>query len=271
VGRSKKQKQKALNPSAQTNISGIHKSSLFRDLNFWFGLIGVVGTIIGIVGLWFYFKDKEETTLNKNKAAMSGILRSTNDVSNTTAPIISAGGARFIIWDPNGVFLSEGTNPLVWLHINNGKLAVSANIRNENGELVAELRDNEWTLNKNLIFDRNYTNQALEVRERSGKVILQVAILPVENLGEIIYFAGILRCSNGRTLEIANGQTGAVFEFQPPHKPSQITINPIFKYPSDLHFGDCPGYKTLLSENPAITNGKTHVYWLSKPLDICDP
>jgi hypothetical protein len=264
VKRSKKPKRKnaifpkqiapsSANPPVQPNQIRNEKHKLFRDLNFWFGAVGVVGTIIGIVGFWYYLKDTNEAGLNKNKTAMSGIMR-TNEVSD---PIVfSAGGLRLVSFDPGGAIFNDGSETILWVRHENHKVLVSLKMKNDRGELIAELRNNEWQLNKDLIFDRNYTDYAIEVRERSGKVVLQVA-----NLGETLYLAGVFRCSSGRTLTIAEGVWDSM--------PSRTTIAPIFDYPSDQHFGSCPGYADLLKREPVITNGQLHASIITKPLNIC--
>jgi hypothetical protein len=69
----------------------------------------------------------------------------------------------------------------------------AVHIQNDLGELIAELRNNEWQLNKDLIFDRNYSDFAVEVRDRSGKVVLHVA-----NLDTVTFTEGIFQCKSGR-------------------------------------------------------------------------
>jgi hypothetical protein len=266
MGRSKKHKKKGANSTEREtsihNEAPKQKQNFLRDLNFWFGVIGVVGTVIGILGFGLYLSDKKENAIEKEKAATSGILK-TKESTSRPEMIISAGGARFFI--PNGALFTEGSDPLVWLTNRNGQIKVSANIRNEKGELIAELRDNEWKLNKDQIFDRNCTDYAIEVREKSGRVVLQVA-----NLGEEIYFAGILRCSNGRTLTVANTEQGPEFEILNPQVTSHLKIEPIFDYPSESHFGSCPGYESLKQREPPLTGKESdHIYMMTKGVDIC--
>jgi hypothetical protein len=47
----------------------------------------------------------------------------------------------------------------------------------KNGNLVAELRRNEWQVSPNS-WDRNYTKDAVEVIDSTGKVVLRVRALP---------------------------------------------------------------------------------------------
>jgi len=222
-------------------------------------LVAVVLAIFGIIATWYYGTNGPPARRESAKAAMAGALK-----VSQSGLVISAGGARFAVCDPNGVFLTDGSIPLVWLRRVNGKLMLSANIRNEKGELIAELKDNEWGLNKDLIFDRNYTDLAVEVRERSGRVVLQVA-----NLGDVVYFAAILRCQNGREVGILNENGNAIFRFSGSQEKQGMKIIPIFEYPSERHLGSCPGYETLRTGSPARTNASQAMYMLTKPLNVC--
>ena len=206
---------------------------------------------LAIVPLILYFQDKYI-------GATTGILHSSNTANRN---IIAVGSTRFIVDSPDGIFLRENNDPLISLHMKNNKLYVSARLRDRTGDLVAELKNNEWQLNKNSIFDRNYTDQALEVRERSGKVILQVA-----NMGEVIHFAGIFHCKNGWTYGlIPVGEMGAIMDIRPPGVELVTDINPIFAYPSEKHFGESPGFGSLKQLVGIGTAG----YRLGGSLEIC--
>jgi hypothetical protein len=205
----------------------------------------------------------------EREQAMSGKLD--RESNQPRFPIISCGGARFCQFDPSGTIFCDNGEPLVAINRDReGRILLSAKIRNEKGELIAEIRDNEWKLNPDLLFDRNYTNFAVEVRERTGNVVLQVA-----DLGDVIHFEGILRCRNGRMLTIARyddgTKQGAAFTFTPNTASSNARrISEIFEYPSALHLGSCPGYEGLRKIEPLIEPGKPLGYIITKPLEICN-
>jgi len=105
MGRSKKHKKKGANSTErgtsilfelpkQTTAPKDHRFNFLHDWNFWFGIVGVVGTVIGILGFGLYLLDKKENGIEKNKAATSGILKT--ESTPWPAMIISAGGARFM-------------------------------------------------------------------------------------------------------------------------------------------------------------------------------
>jgi hypothetical protein len=152
------------------------------------------------------------------------------------------GSTSIVVNTTNGVFLRDGTEPLVWLKLQGKKLLVSANFRDEKGNIIAELRDNEWSLNKQLIFDRNYNEAALEVRGENGEIVLQVV-----DCGAVISFAGSLRCSNGSLRTLTSNESGkGIWDYS---SPPRFKIKPIFEYPSDSHFGKCPGLEDLMKRS----------------------
>ena len=54
------------------------------------------------------------------------------------------------------------------------EMRVSTRVADESGNLIAELIRNEWKVNPNGSWDRNYSADALEVKDAQGQVILQV-------------------------------------------------------------------------------------------------
>lgn len=207
--------------------------------------------LLAILMLVFYLQDK-------NKESFTGVIESS---TKANTKYIAVGATRFIIDAPDNVFLREGNDPLLSLKIVNNKLFVTTYIRDSKGELVAELVDNEWKLNINSIFDRNYNDQALEVRDGKGEIILQIV-----NFGDVIHFAGVFNCKNGKTFAlIPTGESGAIMEIKPPGVDLQNKILPVFTYPSDLHFGECPGFDTLRK----LVNKGGPGYRLGGSLEIC--
>lgn len=68
-----------------------------------------------------------------------------------------------------------------------GRLMVSTQIRDQSGDVVAELTRNEWKVSAPpKTWDRNYNSDSLEVKNAKGQVVLQVTIFPdrIRVLGE---------------------------------------------------------------------------------------
>lgn len=175
---------------------------------------------------------------------------------------VSIGSAEFVMFTKDGVVFRKGNAPLLSVHLVNGHLLVTTQIRDSRGELIAEMKDNEWKHQPQpAIFDRNYTQDVLEIKDKSGKVALQVA-----NLSETVGVAAVFHCKNGWTYlvgPIANGSSA--IELRPPGQELQDEIPPICDYPSDLHFGSCPGIDRLKE----MTSGIHAVYQMYAAVNLC--
>lgn len=129
--------------------------------------------------------------------------------------------------------------------ISNNKISVNTSLLDEKGNLIAEMQDNEWLVNRNFSIDRNFDNTALEVKDNSGDVIFQIEI--VKN---IVYLKGKFMRPDGFIAMAASKKThsgrerGYHLVFKPPKKELEprllnlVSIDPIFKYPSELHKGE---------------------------------
>jgi len=120
----------------------------------------------------------------------------------------------------------------------NDKILVSTQLRDENDKLVAELDKNEWKVSPTT-WDRNYTINALEVKDARGDVILQVHVLP-----GIVQIQGVWWLNfgiNGRRRmvirEIPDGSGGVQINLCAPGQ-ACLQIEPMFKYPSENHLGE---------------------------------
>jgi hypothetical protein len=113
----------------------------------------------------------------------------------------------------------------------NGKLLVSAEIRNQEGNVVAKITDNQWSVEPNpvITYDRNYNSYAFEVVDSDLIPILQVIMKPQNS----IFVGGVFYSINGTMLSMLNGTT--IFD------PRSTDINnynqTIFQYRSDSHLG----------------------------------
>lgn len=125
------------------------------------------------------------------------------------------------------------------ISIESGQLKVSTLIRSQDGSLIAELVNNEWKVNPHKSFDRNYTTDALEVKDEHGDIVLQVRLV-----GDRIQFQGKFYDSSGGGVAFGKmrgpdeGIGGAIEITGPNHPRLLLSIEPIFKYPSDLHLGE---------------------------------
>lgn len=171
----------------------------------------------------------------------------------------------FLSWQaPQGQLLLSifEDNELV-ISIEKGRLKLSTQIRDTHGELVAEIIGNEWKLRKENLWDRNYDKNALEVRDAKGDVVLQVALKEdyVQfaakmysrdragfGIGSATFTQEDIRRHEEGSLkivaaadgpkEVKVGDVTGVLEVRPSSHPLELVIEPMFRYPSDLHLGE---------------------------------
>lgn len=120
------------------------------------------------------------------------------------------------------------------IKVESGQIKVSGLIRNPQGNVMAELVDNEWKVNPNQILDRNYAKHALEVRDQTGDVVLQVRV--IEDRIQLQFKA--YGPDGGAVVMAKNPKGPGGFLSNEPLEVRHLRINPIFKYPSDLHLGE---------------------------------
>src|SRR5437867_5709079 len=169
---------------------GIRKTFFQRACNFiqnkWLGF-----SLFAAVSLTFGITSFYQRYHGSKLAATSGVITS----PRASAMSVSVGSAEFVMLSNDGVVFDDGKNPLLQIRLVSGRLFVTTQIRDENGSMIAEMRDNEWKHQQApAIFDRNYTQDVLEIRDKSGTIALQVA-----NLGRTIAVAAIFHCENGWT------------------------------------------------------------------------
>lgn len=119
----------------------------------------------------------------------------------------------------------------------NGRLAVSIRIRGADGKMIAEINRNEWTVRPEHTWDRNFNGNALEVKDASGDIVLQVVLLP-----DRIKLQAAWYDDYGKFWELVSSpdpqRPGALVLVNRPDSSYAIPITPIFRYPSALHPGE---------------------------------
>ena len=180
--------------------------------------------LIGSFATNAYILWQEEAMEKYSK--FSGTISGTKDIEY---PSIKLGTAKFVWKGPEGEPIIRIGNDSIKVWIEDGELKISTVIRDETGKIIAKLEANEWQVNPNLIFDRNFDTKAAEVINQKGEVVLQA-----EFDGESVLFAGIFYREDG--WRVALGYN--VIEIRPPGESLQISFPPIFKYPSEIHPGE---------------------------------
>ncbi len=209
--------------------------------------IGILLTAFGGFGAYVYGQraasDREAKQAAKD--AYVGRLEHRSQVLLSTRkqayPKLELGdsGAVFLFAGPQGtpIFKIAEDNDIT-VEIEDGELKVSTKIRDDKGDVVAEVVKNEWKVNPSKAWDRNYCKDAIEVRDPSGDVILQIRL--VEDRVQFqakLYDSTKRRIGFGKTL--GPEEWGGAIEFTGPNRPSlNLKISPLFKYPSALHLGE---------------------------------
>jgi hypothetical protein len=123
------------------------------------------------------------------------------------------------------------------VEMHNGDVLVSTKIRDDHGNVVGELNKNEWKVAPFPgTWDRNYTNDRLEIIDQRGNVVLQVRVLPgtvqIQGVWQVT-ISGVL--THFVLAEIPGGATVATC---PVIEQCRAKIQPIFRYPSERHLGE---------------------------------
>jgi hypothetical protein len=168
------------------------------------------------------------------------LFSSTSRVSNPPRVEIGNSGSIFIYGGPAGKPLFDFYGSTLTIETIRGQVKVSTEIKDGEGHLLAELVRNEWRVSPSPnTFDRNYNADTLEVKNAEGQIVLQVKVL-----ADRIQLQCEWRGSNDKGVRLvkSNDPTkpgGFIVIFGPNQKPADAPpIKPLFKYPSDLHFGE---------------------------------
>jgi hypothetical protein len=216
--------------------------------------VGILFTALGDWGSYYFGqrvqRDKEAVMEKKEKEiaahkAYSGVLAPKDELlfvpGKQIYPQLEFGDSGSIL-----KFAGQQGSPLfkiaedndITIEVEGGQIKVSTKIRDKKGNLVAEIIKNEWKVNPDKSWDRNYSKDALEVKDPTGDIVLQVRIVK-----ERVQFQAKLYDATGRGIGFGkmkgpNGWGGAIELTGPNHPKLTLKIEPIFKYPSALHLGE---------------------------------
>jgi len=122
---------------------------------------------------------------------------------------------------------------------NKGEALLTTPIRDRNGNLVAEITRNHWRIYPLYSSDKNYTDDALEVKDSAGHVVLQVKILPktktIQLQGEWWNTQGSgIRLLRPAVVQPGTGSETVYMNRQNQHL--EALIKSMFQYPSKEHW-----------------------------------
>ncbi|MEQ9442700.1 MAG: hypothetical protein RIG62_26905 [Cyclobacteriaceae bacterium] len=121
--------------------------------------------------------------------------------------------------------------------IKDGKLLIDIDLYGMYGTLIAQMRSNEWQLNRNNYFDKNFDDKGLEVTDNRGTVVLQLYIV-----NDVAVISGLFYDPDGYATFIqCHDSVGEIDWFDEPGlypSKERYYVKPIFKHPSALHPGE---------------------------------
>lgn len=176
------------------------------------------------------------------KNATYGILKSKNETLfsgiENKYPKIKLGFSNAFVEFQTPIyqqFLLWFTDSRLQIKVNEGRLLVDAKIRNSKGDMIGEIIDNEWSVRRPPAYDRNYTADALEVKDDKGDIVLQVKVT-----NDWVQLQAVLYGVTGDAVMIGSRAEQGVMKGQVYKARSDMPIfqiQPMFKYPSDKYFG----------------------------------
>ncbi len=118
--------------------------------------------------------------------------------------------------------------------LKNDNILVTAKVSSLDGKTVAELNNNEWNVNPNNYFDRNYNESALEVIDEYSIPILQIELMNQNTvrIGGVFY--------DGKQLIIISEHLKIIGGTMSNEKILEQCrdLKRIFAYPSNQHLGE---------------------------------
>ncbi|NLE27708.1 MAG: hypothetical protein GX625_20705 [Clostridiaceae bacterium] len=210
----------------------------------------VIGALIGgIISLIANYKvnniELERKSIEDMKSATSGSISPKNIVEiNRSQPIsILAGGNKYItnagsllsgkVYKP---LESIGSDFSLYIKLSSqGTLSINCMFRDFNGKIVAEMNENEWKINPNNYFKRNYDAQGIEVIDQEGITKFQIDFIDFN----IIKLGGVFKDS--KNLMFVSDTMTTIYDIRSISKEESIkkseTIPEIFLYPAEKYFG----------------------------------
>lgn len=190
---------------------------IFSSKQKWLKWVAAVLVIIIAFGqIWV----ECESAQKEKRSRWNGVLTSPTR-SKETIPVLLVGAGlgpdppRMSPVPPSHELMTLADGAPVLLRMDRGEAKISMWIRDREHRLLASIRDNEWMVNQQRAFDRNFNDNALEVIDDKGKVLFQIQVQ-----GHEVKFAALL---------------DEYVLFAPLFGPNEGSL---FVYPSSQHAGE---------------------------------
>lgn len=140
----------------------------------------------------------------------------------------------------DGIFTADSS---IMIRFEKGLVKVSTEIYNKEGKIIGILSDNKWKLAPYpYTWDRNYTENALEIVNDKNKVVFQIRIL-----SDTIQLQAKYYRASGKSLAIYGDSKSGTMNLGNPNIDS-INIEPLFKYPSSDFLGEFVDFKPVFDD-----------------------
>ena len=168
-------------------------------------------------------KDRKEKEALQRKDALEGeIVAAGNDSEPQTQSIddfieLKIGGmncmfkkSQFELGIETPACLKIGNTVPVIVKLKGNKLFISTKIFDKEGKIICEIFENEWTVNKNNFYKRNYDSTAIEVIDQYDNVVLSAEVVNKNS----IHVYGIFNAV-GQAFIFAHGDVIETLEYFP--------------------------------------------------------
>lgn len=198
-----------------------------RVENSFKGVVALLGTIIGV---YVVISPIRIAYIKEKARATSGDLVAVDDGKDHSSdpPILQIGpnGTQLPYTGPQNTPVIAAPYDKIQLKMVKGRVYLTTTVRDDNKNLIVEIIDNHWIVSSATAncWDKNYTQDSLEVKDGHGRVVFQVRIFP--NIAQMqVEWASNM----GTPFPGGISQAG---------KYDQKTgIKPMFRYPSELYWG----------------------------------
>jgi hypothetical protein len=224
---------------------------------------GIAVVCLALIG-WRGSEAVHEQYILDHQPRDKGVLNAPSDMGRGFFKVIQIGnsGVQLVFVNPQkrtptqALFDELFQNLSLKIESIDGKLKVSARVRSSNG-LVVELRRNEFIISpRPQAWDRNYNDNALEVQNAEGQIVLQVEMVPAgRNSFDHIQLQTESWDKKGmgrRIVVMREPGTGSIgggiVALSRDKDPDEPHIVPIFEYPSDSHFRELRPHDDVVAE-----------------------
>lgn len=214
-----------------------------ENLKFLFIVLGAIfGVLVVVSGFLVNYYDKKIKENEKKKSSLEGSVTPPKADELTGYFKVLLGGAN-MSYSMDYIKHNKEINPLKKAYGIDFPLKItfkdtpliSGTFKSWDSKVIAILENNEWKINPNNYFERNYNNSSLEIIDEYNIPILQVEYINEQ----VILLKGVF--FQDEDLIIVNDSSSILnngnITFDMILKQGK-TINKMFKYPSSTHFGE---------------------------------